>query len=87
LYRWSETGPLYESINNRLPSTLELEDSILETTQLYAVSRESLLSHRKRVCGKFLMIEVDRYQSIDIDYPEDLIFANTVFKGLENGKG
>ena len=83
LYRWSKTGPLYESRNNRLPSTSELEDSILETTQLYAVSRESLLSHQKRVCGKFMMIEVDRYQSIDIDYPEDLIFANTVFNGLK----
>ena len=30
------------------------------------------------------MIEVDRYQSIDIDYPEDLIFANTVFNGLNS---
>lgn len=82
LYLWSEDKALYD-INN-LPNSFTLPTTIIETMGLYISKRETLLNSKLRISDKWAMVEVDRYEALDIDYPEDLEFARVISRGLNS---
>ncbi|EOJ0287188.1 HAD hydrolase family protein [Campylobacter jejuni] len=80
LYLWSDNGPCYDLRN--LPNSFNLPFTIVETMGLYMTTKEHLHKTGLRINESSAMIEIDKYESIDIDYPKDLEFARVVAKGL-----
>jgi len=80
LYLWDDNGPKYDLKN--LPNSFTLPTTTIETMGLYITTKKSLLESELRVGNKTSMIEIDKYEAIDIDYPTDLEFARVVSKGL-----
>jgi len=80
LYTWSEQGPDYDVHN--IPNSNTLPITWIEGMGLYVVKRQKLLEQRIRVAGRSAKIPIDRYEAVDIDYPEDLDFARQLAQGL-----
>ena len=80
VYEWDERGPRYDLRN--LPNSVQLPDSIREGMGLYVMRRDSLLGERVRVKAPYRMIDLDPFEAIDIDHPEDLALARAVAEGL-----
>ena len=79
-YAWNEKGPAYDLKN--IPNSFTLPEMICEGMGLYATRRPSLLKDRTRISQPWTMIELDRFEAIDIDYPRDLELARSVAAGL-----
>lgn len=79
-YLWNDDGPAYDLHN--LPNSFTLPKLTIEGMGLYVVRRKALLDNRLRISGKYAIVETDNYESIDIDYPEDLDFVRTIANGL-----
>lgn len=80
IYLWNDEGPLYDLVN--LPNSFTLRETIIEGMGLYFTTRDFLDKSGLRVNHESALIELDKYEAIDIDYPEDLEFARCVAKGL-----
>jgi N-acylneuraminate cytidylyltransferase len=80
MYLWNENGPVYDI--HHLPNSKTLPVMISEGMGFYITTRKSLLETRLRIGNKYAMLEIDNFEEIDIDYPEDLEFARTIAKGL-----
>lgn len=80
LYLWDGDQPLYDLRN--LPNSKTLPFTFIEGMGFYITTRKSLLETRLRIGETFSMLELDNYEGIDIDYPEDLKFARTIANGL-----
>lgn len=80
MYLWDDKGPLYDL--NNLPNSFTLKETIIEGMGLYFTTRKFLDKFGLRVNHESALIELDKYEAIDIDYPEDLEFARCVAKGL-----
>lgn len=79
-YQWSENGPMYDLKN--IPNSFTLPDHIEEGMGLYVITKESILKNETRIGTNPLMVEIDQFESVDIDYPTDLEFARALAKGL-----
>lgn len=79
-YLWDENGPKYDLEN--LPNSFTLPQLIVEGMGLYATKKDALVESKLRVSGKYAIVETDNYESLDIDYPEDMEFVRTIAKGL-----
>lgn len=80
LYLWTENGPTYDL--NNLPNSFTLPTTIVETMGFYVTTKEHLKRTGLRIDANSAMIQIDKFEAIDIDYPEDLEFARAVAKGL-----
>ena len=81
-YLWSNNTPCYDKLN--IPNSFELNDTIIEGMGIYITTKESILNNKTRFGNKPYLIELNKYESIDIDYPTDLEFAKSVMKGLND---
>ena len=79
-YQWAEDDPAYDVVN--IPNSFTLPPLITEGMGLYVTRRDALLSERIRIPGPVAPVYLDPYESVDIDYPEDLEFARTLAAGL-----
>ncbi len=79
-YLWDKNGPTYDLLN--LPNSFTLNPTIIEGMGLYVTTKDSLFSNKTRVGKKPALIEMNKHEAIDIDYPEDFEFAETVANGL-----
>lgn len=85
-FLWS--GNLEPNYNPKsIPRTQDLEPFYIETTGLYVYAKELILQNR-RVGDKPKLITVSKLEAVDINEPDDFIFADAlVSKGLlENDK-
>jgi YrbI family 3-deoxy-D-manno-octulosonate 8-phosphate phosphatase len=82
-YHWDKNGPCYDLKN--IPNSVTLEPSITEGMGLYVVRRDRFLQEKKRIIAPFATVDLDHYERIDIDTPDDLSYARTVAKGLGLG--
>ena len=80
VYLWGEHAPCYDLHN--IPNSFTLDDTIREGMGFYAVKRQAFVESGIRVAPPFRMIELDRFEAIDIDTPEDFQFAGAVARGL-----
>lgn len=80
LYLWSKSGPKYDIQN--IPNSFDLETTIIEGMGCYVTTKESILNNKTRVGKNPAIIEMDKFESIDIDYPEDLELARSIARGL-----
>ncbi len=73
-YAWFQDQPInYDPLN--MAQTQGLSSVYMETSGFYVFLRESYQNRGTRIGSKPKMIEVDRRESIDIDYPSDFVYA------------
>ena len=80
LYLWDNEAPKYDLRN--LPNSFTLPETIIEGMGFYISTKEHLDKTGLRIDEMAAMIELDKYEAIDIDYPQDLEFARIIAKGL-----
>jgi len=79
LHRWEGHEPVFSL--DPLPNTCDLPPTQWDTTGLYVITKEALLKYRRRIVPRRLAILVSPVEAVDIDYPEDLEFAEWIAKG------
>mgnify|MGYP006425838889 CR=1 FL=1 len=80
-YMWDDNGPCYDLKN--LPNSFTLPKVGIEGMGFYISRKDVLEKERVRTCGKYAPVAINSFESIDIDYPEDLALATAVAKGLD----
>lgn len=79
-YAWKDGAPLYG--RERIPNSVDLPDTVIETMGLYIVAREAALRTRRRIGDAPLLIAIDPLEAIDVNWPVDLELANLVAAGM-----
>lgn len=80
LYQWRAGRPCYDI--NRIPNSVDLEDTIIESMGLYAMRREAALSLKRRIGDNPFLLELTPTESIDVNFPEDFQLAELVASGI-----
>ncbi len=75
-YTWTEDGPMYEV--QRIPNSVDLPDTIIETMGLYAITREAALLTNRRIGNKPFPLPLTPEEAIDINYDDDFVLAEKV---------
>jgi len=79
-YRWVNGRPSYPL--DRIPNSVELEDTIIESMGLYVVRRETALATKRRIGDRPYLLEIDPLESVDVNWPADCEMANLIAVGL-----
>lgn len=77
-YTWSNGEPDYG--RGRIPNSVDLPAVTIEAMSLYIV-RASVLSSGKRFGAKPLLFELSPTEAIDVNWPEELVLAETIAAG------
>jgi len=80
LYTWNNSGPVYDI--NKIPNSVDLDDTIIETMGLYISKREVALSTNRRIGNKPYLMEASPLEAIDVNWPEDFKLAELIAAGL-----
>lgn len=83
LYLWNESGPTYNRAH--IPNSVDLTPTIVEGMGIYAAQRSRVLETGLRLPGTPILIELDRFESVDIDTAHDLEFARSLARGCDPG--
>jgi CMP-N-acetylneuraminic acid synthetase len=79
-FRWVPTqGGSWQTLGhkkNERPRRQDLPDTVIETGGFYFFSAELFRTEKTRFCGSTGIVLVDRLESLEIDEPDDLDFAN-----------
>jgi regulator of RNase E activity RraA/CMP-N-acetylneuraminic acid synthetase len=79
LYLWEDGRPSYGF--GRIPNSEELPVQTIESMSLYMVKKTSLYTG-KRFGAKPIFLELDPIENIDVNWPEDLVLAESVASGI-----
>lgn len=83
-YQWDiETLSPFYDLNN-IPNSFNLNKLAFETMGFYAITNEAHQKYGRRIGENFQFLEISKIEQIDIDYMEDLEFAQAIEKGLDN---
>jgi regulator of RNase E activity RraA/CMP-N-acetylneuraminic acid synthetase len=77
-YLWGGSEPLYG--RGRIPNSVDLPVTTIEAMSLYAV-RKDVVSTGKRFGINPLLFELSPIENVDVNWPDDLIFAETIAAG------
>ena len=81
-YLWNEEKniPMYDIVN--IPNSFNLKETVFETMGFYVISRLAHLKNGLRIGEKYKLISVNKFEQIDVNYPEDFELAKAVERGL-----
>lgn len=81
-YLWDEEEkrPLYDL--KHIPNSYTLPETVFETMGLYVIRREAHLENGLRIGKNYKMITLNKFEQIDVNYPEDYELAVAVARGL-----
>ncbi len=79
-YTWGKLKPNYDLKN--IPNSFTLPEVTIEGMGLYVIKHDALFNSKTRIGNNFSIVELDKYETMDIDYPQDLEFARTLASGL-----
>lgn len=65
-----------------IPNSFNLKPTIFETMGLYVINGKVHRENGLRIGNHFKVIKVNKFEQVDINYPEDFIFASAIEKGL-----
>lgn len=83
---WYDGKPINHSLK-KLVRTQDLIPVKEEAADCYFVRKNSFKKYKRRVCGKFGLLEVSKVEATDIDNLEDFIYAEALIKaGIVNQK-
>lgn len=80
LYLWGNSKPLYSQ--EKIPNSIDLPDTVIETMGLYIARSDVALNKRKRYGDRVYLLEATPLEAIDVNYPDDFILANYVAAGM-----
>lgn len=80
LYLWENGRPLYDI--NHIPNSKDLPFTEIESMGLYICKKQTAQKLQRRYGDKPLMIYGKAHESVDVNTPEDLAFAETFATGL-----
>ena len=66
----------------RIPRTQDLEPLYDEISAAYVFTKEVFEKYKRRIGIRPYITEVSGIECIDIDYPEDFVIANAVYKEI-----
>ena len=78
-FMWENNKPINFDPDH-FPRTQDLPLIYGETSIAYVFTKESFVTHNRRLGSKPFIKEVDKIEAIDIDYPEDFDIANAIYK-------
>ena len=78
-YQWRDGEPAYDKHN--IPNSVDLEDSIVETMGLYAMTRDAALSTKRRIGDKPFLLCASPLEAIDVNWPDDFDLAQLIAAG------
>jgi regulator of RNase E activity RraA/CMP-N-acetylneuraminic acid synthetase len=79
LYLWQDNQPLYGK--GRIPNSIDLPDTIIETMGLYLVKKDAAHRNRMRFGDNTYFIEAKPIEAIDVNFPEDFELAGFIAAG------
>ncbi|HTV03194.1 MAG TPA: NTP transferase domain-containing protein [Luteitalea sp.] len=79
-YAWKDGEPLYG--RERIPNSVDLPDTVIETMGMYIVAGEAARRTRRRIGDRPLLQAIDPLEAIDVNWPVDLDLANLVAAGM-----
>lgn len=65
-----------------IPNSFTLKSTIFETMGLYVIDAKVHKQNGLRIGSNFKVIKVNKYEQVDINYPEDFEFAEAIERGL-----
>jgi CMP-N-acetylneuraminic acid synthetase len=84
-FAWYQGKPLNYDLTD-VPRTQDIEPVFIETSAFYIFKKEIWTDFGRRIGFKPYICEVDDIEAIDIDTPEDFLFAETVAGIVFSGK-
>ena len=78
-YLWRDEQPIYDM--NNIPNSVDLDDSVIETMGLYAVTREAALCTLRRIGNKPYLLCASPLEAVDVNWPEDFDLAQLIAAG------
>ncbi len=79
-YLWEEGQPLYDK--HHVPNSCELPDTIIESMGLYMTTKECAQKNKRRFGNNVYMLTADALETIDVNYSDEFILAETIMRGL-----
>ena len=79
-YLWENGKPLYST--EKIPNSVELPETIIETMGMYIMKKEAALKTRKRYNENVYLLEAEAIEGIDVNYPEEFKLANYIAAGI-----
>lgn len=79
LYEWKGNEPAYG--RGRIPNSIDLPETIIETMGLYIVKKDVARKNKKRFGERTLFLEAKPIEAIDVNFPADFELANFIAAG------
>ena len=80
-YLWgNDLRPLYST--DRIPNSVDLPDTIIETMGMYIMKKEAALKTQRRYNENVYLLEAEAIEAIDVNYPEEFKLANYIAAGI-----
>lgn len=81
-YLWDEktNKPLYDI--EHIPNSFTLQETVFETMGLYMITKEAHQKKGLRIGDNYKIIDINKIEQIDINYPDDFDLAQAVANGL-----
>jgi regulator of RNase E activity RraA len=78
-YTWDEDGPEYNI--NKIPNSVDLPSTIIETMGLYVTTKNVALKNKKRIGDNPYLLEASAIEAVDVNYPEEFQLAHYIMAG------
>ncbi|MBE8222064.1 MAG: cytidyltransferase [Bdellovibrionales bacterium] len=79
LYTWNKNNPNYSL--DKIPNSIDLEDTMIETMGLYIISQKAALKTKRRIGEKPFFLEASAIEAVDVNWPDDFSLANLIAIG------
>ncbi|HEX3799629.1 MAG TPA: NTP transferase domain-containing protein [Verrucomicrobiae bacterium] len=79
-YLWQQGHPAYSL--DRIPNSIDLPDTTVETMGLYVMRRDAVLQLKRRIGNNPYLLEIEPIESVDVNWPRDFELANLIAVGL-----
>lgn len=74
MYLWKGNSPVYDKY--KIPNSNTLEDTIVESMSLYAITKDEFIKTKMRIGSCPFLLALEGEEIIDINYERDFLFAN-----------
>lgn len=82
-YLWDSVNkkPLYDLTH--IPNSFTLKETYFETMGFYMITGQAHRRNGLRIGENYELIELNKFEQVDINYPDDFEFAEAIARGLE----
>ncbi len=79
-------SPINHGMEIKLKMTQDLDPIFIETSSFFIFSKTVFNKYLRRIGNKPFLFELNNYESMDIDYPEDFLVAEAIIAKNKNKK-